>query len=367
MAGTGDQRRSVSGPWRAGTLGGVSAAPDPQDLAERLVALGMTAEEAEAAIAEDRVLLTLLNHLLAGPRRYDRAEAAARAGVDEGVVAAVDDVLGMPDHDAYGEREVAQLAPLRDLLAVLPAEEVIAYLRADAPALAALARGSLGVADRVLMAGVADGDDPVDTAVALAEVARPLLEASAELIGAAYRRKVLHLLSDDIIAAAHRSEQETVDLVVGFVDVVGYTSLTAQIDPTGLDDVLSRFEQRCQDAVAGTRHVQLVKFLGDAAMFVSLDAAAVVGVLVDLAAADDDLGAPVRGGASRGRTLLRGGDFFGDPVNEAARLTDRARPGSVLVSEGLIGALDGAYALKRVPPMRLHGLGVRRPAVVRPA
>jgi adenylate cyclase len=72
----------------------------------------------------------------------------------------------------------------------------------------------------------------------------------------------------------------------------------------------------------------------------------------------------MRGGMAHGPVLARAGDYYGPPVNLAARLTDHARPGSVLADEELDDAL-AALHLRRVPPMRLRGLGFRRPYRVR--
>jgi len=41
----------------------------------------------------------------------------------------------------------------------------------------------------------------------------------------------------------------------------------------------------------------------------------------------------LRAGLARGPALSRAGDWYGQPVNLASRITARARPGSVLVTE----------------------------------
>ena len=49
----------------------------------------------------------------------------------------------------------------------------------------------------------------------------------------------------------------------------------------------------------------------------------------------------VHAGAARGPVLSRGGDFYGAPVNLASRITDVARPGSVLVTEDVRAEAEG--------------------------
>ena len=115
-------------------------------------------------------------------------------------------------------------------------------------------------------------------------------------------------------------------------------------------------------------NVQLVKFLGDAAMYVGVDATSLAATLLEIVLGTEDEpaleGSPMRGGMSAGPLLMRAGDYFGPPVNTAARLTDHARPGTVLADEHLADDLSGFY-VRRVPPMRLRGVGFRRPVRLR--
>ena len=75
--------------------------------------------------------------------------------------------------------------------------------------------------------------------------------------------------------------------------------------------------------------------------------------------------APLRGGMAHGATLVREGDYFGPPVNLAARLTDLARPWSVLADEALMDELEDDFDVKRILPTRIRGIGLRRPLAVR--
>ena len=112
----------------------------------------------------------------------------------------------------------------------------------------------------------------------------------------------------------------------------------------------------------------MVKFLGDAAMYVGVDATSLAATLLEIVMGTEHEpaleGSPIRGGLAAGPVLMRAGDYFGPPVNVAARLTDHARPGTVLADEHLAEELNSFY-VKRVPPMRLRGIGFRRPLRVR--
>ena len=69
----------------------------------------------------------------------------------------------------------------------------------------------------------------------------------------------------------------------------------------------------------------------------------------------------MRVGLACGAVLTQYGDYFGDVVNQAARLVALARPGSVVVSADAAAALAG-WQLQRLPDQALKGFGA--PAAV---
>jgi adenylate cyclase len=78
----------------------------------------------------------------------------------------------------------------------------------------------------------------------------------------------------------------------------------------------------------------------------------------------------LRGGIASGEALLRAGDWYGRPVNLAARLTDFARRGSVLASAEVRDAAADGHSWSFAGRRRLKGVSeeigvyrVRRPAV----
>jgi class 3 adenylate cyclase len=170
-----------------------------------------------------------------------------------------------------------------------------------------------------------------------------------------------------VLQAPPAAEERRV-VTVMFADLVGYTALAARVDPSGLDDLLDAFEQRVVQATATDDDVTVVKFLGDAAMFVATNLRPLIDVLLLLSAENDDEDqVPIRAGVARGEVLLREGDYYGTPVNIAARLTDLARPWSLLADESLRDDLETHYEIKRIRPTRMRGLGAQRPLVVRAA
>jgi adenylate cyclase len=76
--------------------------------------------------------------------------------------------------------------------------------------------------------------------------------------------------------------------------------------------------------------------------------------LVDLAAEDESF-PPLRAGIASGQAVHRWGDWFGTPVNLASRLTTRARPSSVLVSEQIRDAVGDAFEFSDAGRKKLKG------------
>jgi class 3 adenylate cyclase len=102
-----------------------------------------------------------------------------------------------------------------------------------------------------------------------------------------------------------------------------------------------------------------VKLLGDGVMFHFPDP--VQGVLCGLELVErvPQLGLPrARMGMDSGPVVFQNGDYFGRTVNIAARISDYARPGEVLVSDEVAAAARNPEAIRYecVGPVSLKGL-----------
>jgi adenylate cyclase len=132
----------------------------------------------------------------------------------------------------------------------------------------------------------------------------------------------------------------TVDMSIGFIDIVGYTPLADRLDPDELGRFILDFERRATDTVvAGGGRV--VKLIGDEIMFVVVDPGAAFAIAQDLVAAFADTDATPRGGVVFGEVVARGGDYYGRLVNMASRIADLAVPGEILTD---IATADAARA-----------------------
>lgn len=334
---------------------------------DALVDLGLDGAEAEAAVRDRRVPLVLTAQVLGEQPRHTLEELAQRSGVSADVLVEVRAATGLPVPDEYSDADLEWAGMVADLLEVLPLDAVLRSARARGLALSSVARSDLSmVRDQVIVPMRQQGADDLAVSMALAETARALNDVAKRVLVRQYEAQLLNEVTSELSAIAARAEGAEVDIAVGFVDVVGYTALSARIDPRGLEGLLDTFEARVVEVLTNAREVAAVKYLGDAVMLVAGDVADLAEVMLELTEEIDELGdTPLRGGMAKGPTLVREGDYFGTPVNTAARLTDVARPWSLLADDGLAEELEDRFTTRRIRPTRIRGVGVRRPLAVR--
>lgn len=346
--------------------GGLSE--DQEQTVEALTDLGLDEQTARRAVREERVPVVLAQQSLGEPPRFTLEELSERSGVPENVLREVRVALGLPLPERFSRTDLRWAELLHELLEVVPPESLVRNARARGSALAAIARVDMSlVADEIVQPMREAGADDLTVSVALAETAGALGEVARELLVVDYELHLQQVLGSELSAMAARSESGEMELAVGFVDVVGYTALSARVDPSGLDEILDSFEERAVAVVAGVDDVHLVKYLGDAVMMVAPGPVPLADALVELTTEVPVLeDAPLRGGMAGGEVLIREGDFFGPPVNMAARLTDVARPWTTLADSDLAPALEGSFGIPKIRPTRVRGAGLLRPLSVRP-
>ena len=137
---------------------------------------------------------------------------------------------------------------------------------------------------------------------------------------------------------------------IGFADLTGFTSLTQRLTPTELSELLVEFAGAVNDVVLADGG-RIVKFIGDEVMWVSSTPEQLAKVAFDLVEHPGarEAGLQVRAGLAYGQVLAIAGDYFGNPVNLAARLAAAASPGQVLVSTDVRDELAGWPAIPQEP------------------
>ena len=304
--------------------------------------------------------------LLGAPCELTRDEVAAAVGIPEPEARSIWNAMGFPEvsptERAFTQRDVQALQTALDLAAtgIVDADTVLVLARSMGQELARTAEAQVDVF-RAASEGLTS-EEALEAAAQLAPGLIPMIE-----------QLVVHVWRRQFAAAAGRAFASTDGdgggaTAVGFVDLVDFTKSTQQWDASMLERTLERFERETALRVTSVGG-RVVKTLGDAVLFVTDDPGSAVEVAlqtVDAHCADDEL-PDVRAGVALGPLLVRLGDVFGAPVNLASRLTDEARPRTVLVDQAVADALadDASYEVKRLRRRSVRGYRSLTPYLLR--
>jgi adenylate cyclase len=326
--------------------------PTTPDAAERLTLVrlaldhGATVDDIRAALAGSRLHALAADRLLLDQApRWTLDAAAEQAGVTPEFAGRLWRALGFavpaPDTVVCTDHDLEVFAFLRDLAAALSSADAVTFARATGASLARVADAAIEMVRAGIEAPLRrEGASDVDVATQFVEVASTMAPRLYPMFEAVNRRHLVEAARRYSLWGASPTESSTTEAVIGFADLVGYSSLNQRLSTTELDDLLATFEQRVLDAVArpGTR---LVKVIGDEAMFAAGTATDAVDVATELLDAPD---LPMlRVGLAAGTVLAREGDLFGTVVNLAARLEALAEPGQVIVDAATARGLgDGS-------------------------
>ena len=141
-----------------------------------------------------------------------------------------------------------------------------------------------------------------------------------------------------------------------FMDLVGFTALTAERGDDSAAEVALRLYAQVRRLLPAHRG-QEIKTIGDAMMIRCEDPRRAVDLGVSISEQIGEASGfpPVRIGVHTGSAVSRGGDWYGNAVNVAARLCSAAGGGEVLVSDAAREAA-GAPAHICFGARRLHWL-----------
>jgi adenylate cyclase len=119
-----------------------------------------------------------------------------------------------------------------------------------------------------------------------------------------------------------------------FVDIAGFTAYCDRNGEHDAVELLARFRDTTR-TVTARRGVRIAKWLGDGVMLVGLDLAGLAATVVEVAMRCAVLGLDTHAGLATGEALLfEGDDYVGRAVNVAARLSDAATSGEILLAGG---------------------------------
>jgi adenylate cyclase len=318
-------------------------------LLQELTEQGCSLDELRRAVEEDRlVLLPVERAFEEGSDRYTLAEVAESSGLEPEFLARLLQALGAPipqdDEEVYADQDVEAAKRAKLFLdAGLPKDGVLETSRLIGISMANLADANVDLVGEVF---TEPGVDERELALRYAAAAKTMAPLLGDTLLHAYR---IHLrerirqavITEAEVAAGRVSGSD--EVTIAFADLVGFTRLGESLEIEQIGDLTGKLFELASDAARPP--VRLVKMIGDAAMFASVEPEPLLEAVLGLveAAGPNEI-PPLKVGMARGQALGRGGDWYGRPVNLAARITSFARPDSVVVDQtvkDVIAETDG--------------------------
>ncbi len=340
-----------------------SARTERAELVKWLLEQGITAEEIRTT---NPPLLLATRHLIGDDGSYVSTREISEAhGIDLGLLQQVQRAIGLvrvDDPDAVvhmrADGEAAAFSQRFVELGLDP-EQVILVVRV-------LAEGLSRAAEVMRYSALSAIMRPGASELEIAQASKSLVSEIAPMLGPMIEHMLFmqlrHMMETEAINAAERAAGKPLpgarQITVAFADLVGFTKIGEAVSPEELGLLADRLAILARDMTVPP--VRFIKTIGDAVMFVCPDPGPLLDVIVKLVeAVDTDNDFPrLRAGVAAGMAVSRAGDWFGSPVNVASRVTNVARPGTVLVADsvwdiiGDNGEFSGSFAGAR----RLKGI-----------
>jgi adenylate cyclase len=336
-------------------------------LLQELTDDGVPIEDLREAAAAGRLVLLPVERALvggAGPK-YTAREIAECSGVELELLQRSRVALGVsnpdPDERVLGDDDLEAAERLRAFReAGLPEDGILQVSRTIGMAMARIAQANRAL---ILRTVVQPGDNERDLARRLEAAAKVTLPLVGPVLSYALQTHLLEQIRRDVIAEADLASGEIrgiSELTVCFADLIDFTRLGEQVPADELGVIAGRLEEMATAVTQGP--LQLVKMIGDAAMLVSTEPEPLGEAALSLVEAADAEGEDfpqLRAGLAHGPVVARGGDFYGRTVNLASRITQIARPGSVLATQEAKKALGDRFHYSFARERRLKGIDDR--------
>jgi class 3 adenylate cyclase len=340
--------------------------PDAPNAADRLALLewildhGIAVEEIAATACSDGSLTGIVADRVVRPgARLTFEEAAARSDITveqaRQIVQASGSPPAAPEEQVFTEADVDSFFVFRFAADMFGWPATLQFTRVMGASLARIAEAAVSLFQVNVESRIV-GDAAGELALAQANLeATRGIDGVVTVLGTLFRQHVEAATQWSRSARAVGQPLGTARLAVGFVDLVGFTPLSLELDVTGLAALVEDFEARAADVVVA-HHGRVVKLIGDEVMFAAVDP----GLACEIALAlvdefrDSDAVTP-RGGLAYGVVVSRGGDYYGPIVNVAARVAQLAVPDEILVTDDVARAAGASFCFEPAGRRMLKG------------
>jgi adenylate cyclase len=327
-------------------------------LLERLADDGFTEAELVKAVKENRLALLPVERVLGGT--YTGGEIEERTGLPAGTMVRIRRQHGLPaaepEDRVFSDEDVEAAKSMKLFLDAGFADERVAEITRVLGE--GMGRLAATIAASFVETFLEAGESEDEVAVRFAELAQQLTPAFAPIVVAAFKAHLRDSVQRGVLGLAELEAGDIAgvqELAVCFADLVGFTRLGSQVEVGELSTVAGRLATLATSLTEPP--VRLVKTIGDAAMFVSPEPAPLVAVALKLVDAFEAEELPsLRAGIALGPAVLRAGDYYGNSVNLASRVTGAARPGSVLCTREIRDAARESFHWSAAGRHRLKGV-----------
>jgi adenylate cyclase len=317
-----------------------SARTERAELVKWLFEQGVTAEEIRTT---NPPLLLATRHLIGDDGTYVSArEISESHGIDLGLLQRVQRAIGLarvddPDAAVHMRADGEAAAFTQRFVELgLDPEQLVLVVRV-------LAEGLSRAAEVMRYTALSAIMRPGASELEIAKASKALVTEIAPMLGPMIEHMLFmqlrHMLETEAVNAAERAAGKPLpgarQITVAFADLVGFTRIGEAVTPEELGHLANRLAILARDMTVPP--VRFIKTIGDAVMFVCPDPLALLDVILKLVeTVDTDNDFPrLRAGLASGMAVSRAGDWFGSPVNVASRVTNVARPGTVLVADSV--------------------------------
>ncbi len=310
--------------------------------------------------------------ILGSPPEFNALEVASETGVTLDQARRLWRALGFPEfvgEKAYNSADVEAVSTLMGFVDAgsVDFDMAVNLTRGVGQTMARLADWEVSTlvsrVEQMESSGEATGSR-VGSAMRLIQDVNPPFE---RLLVYAWRRHLAAAVGRIEAMGANDEDLHTIDVTVGFADLVSFTALSNTLARDEIGDLVEVFEGRCHDVVTRSGG-RIIKSLGDSVLFVmggAVEGVVVAEGIINVIGRDPKM-PDVRIGLASGPVVQRLGDVFGPPVNMAARLTQVARRNRLIVDQNTADLLPAQeWDSRRLPARPVRGFGLVEPVAVR--